>query len=270
VVRKGARNILAQNDWHDTTTPWHGRANLSLFFSRGNRNDDFVGALNFTYTDGPVGTTRVDYPQFASNGTTGAVIYTKFNTSDWASSITKVAKITPLPDDNRYFIFPRRGHHAVDALTIDGRSAAVFYDDYSSAGIDVDANTTANTLHITFAVKPHAVNQQTLLYVGDGGSGNGTVKLCSSNGRLVMKQWSGTTGAIDCGALPLETWSTVDFITGPSGSKARANGGAYASFPTAPYPWTPYFGDNIYSQGQTPDAGPNFAVDLASISMLVQ
>lgn len=259
-IRLGARNILAQNDWYiSSNNPVDARRNLTLYFSRGDRPDDFVSGLPIT-----LGETKsdviVDYPQIAINGNTAVVIYS----SGRKERITRVAEITPLPQDNRYYIFPRNGHSPVEVVTSGRTSILQFKDNYNSAGIDIDPSTSNSLLGISFKLKPESSGRQSILDLSNG------VTLIAEKGRLILKKMVADGKEVDCGSVPMNTWTQITFKTGRGITAARVNSGSFCTVDYSPYPWQPYLGHNSYSDKYAKIPGQKFSIDLASIMTKVE
>ncbi len=259
-LTRGDRNMLAHNDWAVTDTNIRtNRRNLTLFFNRGN-GFNFTPGVNFAASD----VVNVsDYPQIGLKDDTAAVIYTWEASNNPATRQTKVAKIHPLPQDNVYYIFPRtpRGH--VEPATVDSRNVLRFHDDYSSAGLDLDANN-ADTDEITIRLsfKVESGNRQTILSTDEP-----SVKVIAVNGDVILKKWLGGAVEISCGTY--SGWTDLEFVTGGGTTKLSVNGGAFTSIPLSPVgPIRAFLGENTYS-GITAKPGSAFVIDSSSVETRV-
>jgi len=95
----GRRYVMVHNDAPGGQYAWgRARSNLALFFTRG-RGFDFVAGNNFSAHQ-----PRVCYPQMWRRGDTLAVSYT---TSDPDARSIYCALVSPLPQPDRYYLFPR-------------------------------------------------------------------------------------------------------------------------------------------------------------------
>jgi len=256
-MRVGQRNILVQNDWFHTQTAMKNRRNLSLYFSRGNRVDEFVAGLPIL--DGAASTTVIDYPQMAVNGATLAIIYSR----DVNPRVTRVATISPLPADTSYYIFPRNGHSNIESVKVDGKNALRFNDDYSSAGIDLDSGSSGSTLDIAFAIKPETQKRQTIFSLSS------KVKLVTEKNKLYLLDATPQTknkpqeiGLISSTSM----WSTVFISANSNMVSARiGNNGTAKQISLASFPWQAYFGDDVYSDSRQKSAGQKFLIDVDSV-----
>ena len=95
----GRRFAMVHNDAPGGVYRWTmARRNLALFFTRGN-GFDFVAGNNFSAHQ-----PRVCYPQMWRHDDTLAITYT---TSEPHARSVYVALVSPLPEANRYYLFPR-------------------------------------------------------------------------------------------------------------------------------------------------------------------
>ena len=95
----GRRMIMVHNDAPGAIYSWaDARTNLALFFTRGG-GFDFVAGNNISAHQ-----PRACYPQMWRRGDTLAVSYT---TSAPGARSIYVALVSPLPEPDRYYIFPR-------------------------------------------------------------------------------------------------------------------------------------------------------------------
>ncbi len=289
VIRQGQRNIMAQNDWYTVTNSIvANRRNLSLFFSRGNYPNQFVAGLNFATqelvaTGGNVdgstmGGLSLCYPQIGtkteSDGSvTAAVVYTRDRVAK-GSGMIRVARISSLPNDSTYYLFPRQGYrldfgssgyYPLQATTDTGHPNVMrFKDGWGSAGLDIDgSDSSSDNLYLTFSVKPETADRQCLFTTNSG------LKLFTNSGTLTMKTWGDSPVEIACGTLPVGQWSTVALVTGNGISMAGSNGGAFHTTAFSKYPWQPFFGDNAYSSGISTTMDAKFLIDLNSVSAQV-
>src|SRR5690606_4691190 len=157
---RGERNILAANDWAVAgKNIVRNRKNMTLFLNRGNGNN-FSPAVNFD--SNVVNTTS--YPQIDVKDNYAAIIYTKASYSSYMGSRqTIVTKVSPLPEDDRYYLFPRKNRGQIKMRKVDDRDAVQFYHDYSSAALDLDANDASkDVVHISFDVKVNNGNHTIL------------------------------------------------------------------------------------------------------------
>ena len=92
----GDRFVMVMNDWRKGVFPLD-RQNASLWFNRGG-DFDFVPGINVSGRD-----TRVAYPQMWLKDN---AVYIAYTCQGMPSSIHS-SKVTPLPDPNRYCLFPR-------------------------------------------------------------------------------------------------------------------------------------------------------------------
>jgi len=95
----GRRYVMVHNDAPGALYSWtRARHNAALFFTRGG-GFDFVAGNTVTF-DEP----EVAYPQMWRHDDTLAVCYTQGNGSPRS---IRVALVTPLPEPDRYYLFPR-------------------------------------------------------------------------------------------------------------------------------------------------------------------
>ena len=261
VTTYGPRNLLAQHDhWSDTHMHWLQRKDLSLFYSRGEGPNFVAGTLLVE-----PGTTA-DYPQIAIHGDTAAVIYTlqRPGTHSMADRSQWVARIHPLPDPDRHYLFPRDAHGHVEHISKDDTNILTFDSDLGSAGIDVDANDPArDTLHVRLRFRldePTGAGQaQTLFHLGH------PVARIVAEGRAV-RLISGDATA-DLGDA--DGWTTLDIDSGGGELRARLNEDEWAAVPHDPtFPW-PYLGRGLYADAPKGVRG-RFSVDVGSVRTRVE
>lgn len=261
VVNLGERNAMAHNDWALTNTNHAvNRRNLSLFFNRGN-GFNFTPAVNFA-ADDVVNLT--DYPQIGIHGNTIAVIYTWQALSGMTSRQTKVAKITPLPDPNTFYIYPRKPRGLVEQDTVDSKDVLRFHNDSSSAGLDLETNDAdIHEVTIELCIKIESGTKQTLLAMDEP-----SVKLIAQDGDIIVKKWQGGTQELVCGTY--SGWTDISVVTGGGITNVSINGGAYTTIALSPVgPMRAFLGENFYS-GITEKPGAAFVVDIDSIRTKVE
>ena len=258
-VNKGKRNMLAANDWAvQTQSTVVNRKNMTLFFSRGN-GYNFSPAVNFDAN--VVNTTS--YPQIAIKDNYAVVIYTRSSyTSTWNERQTIVTKISPLPDDDQYYIFPRENRGQIKMGYIDNKDVIYFYNDYSSASIDLDANTaTTDKIHLSFDFKV-SNGKHTILSLDYP-----NIRLIAENG-MVKLQKSDSGEEIECGTY--NDWTNIELVTGKGITSVRVNGGTEKKLNAAPLgPIRAFFGQNYY-QGLLEKPDTHFFIDLKSIKSKVE
>lgn len=253
-VPYGPRRILVNNDfWTSSTIHNLQRRNLALFFSRGNWCDFTAGLSIKDDADG------VDYANMYVKDTDAVVIYTnktnRMNTS-FPYRHQEVARISPLPDPAKYYIFPRknRGNDPVDT-TIDARSCLRFVNDMSSAGLDIDSGSTARTtLNINLDFR-NVTGNNTIITMGWP-----AVSLVTSGDSLKLVKGA-TTVFIDT----FSAWTSVEIECTPRSIKARADRGKTDSVSYTPSRgrWV-YLGAGYY-QNRVARPGNIFAIDVASV-----
>jgi hypothetical protein len=265
--RWGNRNLLVQNDSHiaqltgtDSNTMLVNRKNLTLFFNRG-KGYDFVAGLNFApsadlLTRFPL----VDYPQMAFSGDTGAVIHTEKVAESDTTWKTMVAKIDPLPSSSTHYLFPRQARGTVESVRVDNRNAMRLKNNYSSAGIDLDAMGDSNDkVVLAFQFKPETTHRQNIVTYGFP-----AVAFFAENGRAKLGT-AQSTSLTDCG--PIEGWTSVKFESGLGKTSVEINdSGTPACFVNeSPVEMrTAYFGLNQYTGAAATD-GAAFLVDVNSV-----
>ncbi len=103
----GRRCVMVHNDAPGALYPWAtARRNLALFFTRGS-GIDFVAGNTLTGIE-----PEVAYPQMWRHGDTLAVCYTQNN---GAPRSIRVALVNPLPEQGRYYLFPRSNDSSAGA-----------------------------------------------------------------------------------------------------------------------------------------------------------
>lgn len=106
---RGRRYLMVHNDAPGAVYEWTtARRNLALFFNRGGGVDFVAG--NTVTGDEP----EVAYPQMWRHGDTMAICYTMANIAPRSRSI-RVALVSPMPAQDRYYIFPRSNDSSAGA-----------------------------------------------------------------------------------------------------------------------------------------------------------
>ena len=105
----GDRFLMVMNDWRKGEFP-RDRQNGAIWFNRGG-GFDFAPGVNFSGHD-----TRVAYPQMWIKDDTAHIAYSLQGTP---ASI-RFSKVSPLPDPNRYYLFPRSNTPKPVAPLIEG------------------------------------------------------------------------------------------------------------------------------------------------------
>lgn len=255
VTTYGPRNILVQSDyWTPADTHWTQRKDLSLFYSRGGGPAFVAGTLLVERG------MHSDYPQMAIKDDLGAVIYTQRKKDSFKPEDRTqwVARIDPLPDPSRYYLFPRDGHGHIGVREEEGRELLVFDSDLGSAGIDVDANDPAkDTLHLTFRFRIDEPGDRpmTLFHLG-----HPAARLVA-DGRTVKLVRGDKTTALGEAA---EGWTGVEIASGGGELRARLEGGEWVAVPHEPTFRWPYLGRGLYEDAPRRGHG-RFSVDVGSV-----
>jgi hypothetical protein len=269
VMHKGNRNFLAQNDSHISHHTQANRKNLSLFFNRG-KGYDFVAGLtlfpetNFTTAPYPL----IDYPQMAIWGDKGVVSFSQkpdnsLRSDTWSIN---VAVVDPLPADNTRYLFPRSARGKIEQDTTGGHHWVRFFNNYSSAGIDIDENdVSSDNVLLRFKFKPETFHRQIIASFGYP-----AVALASENGRLFIGKTEEPSTFIDCGPIETNEFTEIDFESGLGKTSVKVNGGPtlYTINYSPGEGRAMYFGLSFYG-GASETPGAQFVVDLNSVKTAV-
>lgn len=218
VMRYGSRHILAQNDfWTNSWRHNDQRRNLSLFFTRGTGVDFTAGTLLL----GDLTDINCDYPQIAIKGDQAVVCWT-WNRKLMSDRPQMLTSVTPLPDPARWYVFPRSGlgRSAATAVRVEDRSCLRFLDDFSSAGVDLDANLPrSNSVRIAFDALIETGTTQALLTIGQP-----VARIVAEAGQIVIHSGKEkvTAGAI-AGWTHLIVTSAPDTLTIKVGEAAAVS-----------------------------------------------
>ncbi len=255
VTTYGPRNILVQSDyWTPADTHWTQRKDLSLFYSRGGGPAFVAGTLLVGWG------MHWDYPQMADHGNIGAVTYTQREKNSFQPQDRTqwLARIDPLPDPDRYYLFPRTGRGHVAVRRENGSSSLVFDSGLGSAGIDIDANDSAeDTLKVAlrFRIDEAGNHPMTLFHPG-----HPAARLVADAGvvRLVADEQSVELGEVANG------WNAAEFESGGGEPRARLDGGAWAAVSHEPTFRWPYLGRGLYEDAPKRATG-RFSIDIGSV-----
>jgi hypothetical protein len=264
VMKKGSRSFLVQNDSHIVSTDLGAnRKNISLLFNRGNGSDFVAGLTLFPETNFANQTwPHVDYPQMEIQGDRGVVIFShRVSTpTDWT---LKVAIIDPLPSETQHYIFPRTARGAIESVTVEGRQCLRFKDNYSSAGVDINANSPLeDKIAIGFDFKAESSDSQTVLSFGAP-----SVNVFVDHGRAKMTV-SGSSTNVDCG--PVSGWTSALLVSGMGKTTLEIlNSHTSCGIEYAPVDGRAlYFGLKYYGDA-VKTVGASFLIDVNSIKTAI-
>ena len=184
-----------------------------------------------------------------------------------------------MPIDTDYYIYPRNYRGKVEKHPVHENHLR-FFNDFSSAGIELPNNTKDNTLIIHFRFKVFSSlfnriftssNSNTIISLGHPGR---AIKLIVQNGKIKLKAFCEVPMIIDCGNYNND-WTNIDIIRfmdedEETNIKIRVND---VEYPAVKHPYeifTAYFGESFYSTSMQEKLGNEFRIDLNSIRIKVE
>lgn len=264
VINYGKRNIMAHNDFYTPSLlHWEHRYNLALYFNRG-RGVNFVA--------GPVIENMMsEYPQIFIHNDTAVVVYSSRehdplsapkNAKELKDRYVKVARLA-LPRPDCYYIFARTARGKVEQIWEGSRETLRFYDNYSSAGIDLDENNPRkDEVLISFKFKTETPGEQVVFTIGYP-----QVQIVANNKEVFVRDEEETIKIGECG-----DWTRADIVSKSDRIRVRLDKGPWVEMKhalTEAGRWM-YFGQGYYRQFNSQEAiqsesGKSFLVDLGSV-----
>jgi hypothetical protein len=230
IAGAGDRFILTHADaMYTGQHPLNARENLNLWFTRGG-GVDFVPGPAYTGEENATA-----YPQMWIHGDTMLVCYSH----GIRPRSMRVAHISPMPAADTYYIFPRSNRGIVESTTIDDRACLQFYDNYNSAGLDLDENNRDEArVAVEFEFKIAKGNENVLCTIGDA---HQAVQVLVKDEEVLLQSGEKT---VVCGSH--EDWTRVSVETYGQTTRARVGEGDWQEVSHQPSTTWFFFGQGYY------------------------
>jgi hypothetical protein len=231
--------------------PLNSRENLALWFTRGD-GVDFIAGPAYTADENATA-----YPQMWIHDGKMLACYSK----GIRPRSIKVAHISPVPDPDTYYILPRDNRGLVESIKIDGRNALQFYDNYNSAGLDLDENDRMNNkVTVEFQFKIEKGNENALCTVGDA---HHPAQVVVKDDQIYLQD---SDEKITCGQA--KGWTKVTVETFKKTTRVKVGDGKFKSVTHDPMATWFYFGQGYY-RGRTVIWKNRFVIDVDSVQSRV-